>query len=170
MRFCLCVVACPDSPGIPPSANTHQLFRGFSFVATNQSQEQSLAPVAAGRPEKSSIDPIAEVNASVQTTPPVIRMYIRAPPFVSLSSAASPWQLVLRRRLRAQGGNQPDKRLCLQKMSAQSHCGGVFSEGRGHFHTHAGGLFTLEVTSHKTFRPFAPVAGSHCIASCKVQR
>uniref|UniRef100_A0AAQ5XPW1 Ribosomal protein S6 kinase n=1 Tax=Amphiprion ocellaris TaxID=80972 RepID=A0AAQ5XPW1_AMPOC len=26
-----------DSPGIPPSANTHQLFRGFSFVATNQS-------------------------------------------------------------------------------------------------------------------------------------
>uniref|UniRef100_A0A8C4GS99 Ribosomal protein S6 kinase n=1 Tax=Dicentrarchus labrax TaxID=13489 RepID=A0A8C4GS99_DICLA len=28
-----------DSPGIPPSANTHQLFRGFSFVATNQSQE-----------------------------------------------------------------------------------------------------------------------------------
>uniref|UniRef100_A0A3Q2EEB7 Ribosomal protein S6 kinase n=1 Tax=Cyprinodon variegatus TaxID=28743 RepID=A0A3Q2EEB7_CYPVA len=33
-----------DSPGIPPSANTHQLFRGFSFVATNQNQE---APVAA---------------------------------------------------------------------------------------------------------------------------
>uniref|UniRef100_A0A671Y4M5 non-specific serine/threonine protein kinase n=1 Tax=Sparus aurata TaxID=8175 RepID=A0A671Y4M5_SPAAU len=28
-----------DSPGIPPSANTHQLFRGFSFVATNQIQE-----------------------------------------------------------------------------------------------------------------------------------
>uniref|UniRef100_A0A7N8XRH0 non-specific serine/threonine protein kinase n=1 Tax=Mastacembelus armatus TaxID=205130 RepID=A0A7N8XRH0_9TELE len=28
-----------DSPGIPPSANTHQLFRGFSFVATNQYQE-----------------------------------------------------------------------------------------------------------------------------------
>uniref|UniRef100_A0A4W3H1V3 Ribosomal protein S6 kinase n=1 Tax=Callorhinchus milii TaxID=7868 RepID=A0A4W3H1V3_CALMI len=24
-----------DSPGLPPSANTHQLFRGFSFVATN---------------------------------------------------------------------------------------------------------------------------------------
>uniref|UniRef100_A0A8C2YYW1 non-specific serine/threonine protein kinase n=1 Tax=Cyclopterus lumpus TaxID=8103 RepID=A0A8C2YYW1_CYCLU len=32
-----------DSPGIPPSANTHQLFRGFSFVATNQSQEPSVA-------------------------------------------------------------------------------------------------------------------------------
>uniref|UniRef100_A0A8C7WE28 Ribosomal protein S6 kinase n=1 Tax=Oncorhynchus mykiss TaxID=8022 RepID=A0A8C7WE28_ONCMY len=28
-----------DSPGIPPSANTHQLFRGFSFVATNLDQE-----------------------------------------------------------------------------------------------------------------------------------
>uniref|UniRef100_A0A8C5AMD9 non-specific serine/threonine protein kinase n=1 Tax=Gadus morhua TaxID=8049 RepID=A0A8C5AMD9_GADMO len=28
-----------DSPGIPPSANTHQLFRGFSFVATENSPE-----------------------------------------------------------------------------------------------------------------------------------
>uniref|UniRef100_A0A8C4F2V1 Ribosomal protein S6 kinase n=1 Tax=Dicentrarchus labrax TaxID=13489 RepID=A0A8C4F2V1_DICLA len=35
-----------DSPGIPPSANTHQLFRGFSFVATNQSQEPTVATVA----------------------------------------------------------------------------------------------------------------------------
>uniref|UniRef100_A0A7N8WTC9 non-specific serine/threonine protein kinase n=1 Tax=Mastacembelus armatus TaxID=205130 RepID=A0A7N8WTC9_9TELE len=35
-----------DSPGIPPSANTHQLFRGFSFVATNQYQEPSVATVA----------------------------------------------------------------------------------------------------------------------------
>uniref|UniRef100_A0A8C6UUL9 Ribosomal protein S6 kinase n=1 Tax=Neogobius melanostomus TaxID=47308 RepID=A0A8C6UUL9_9GOBI len=34
-----------DSPGIPPSANTHQLFRGFSFVATNQAQEaNALCP------------------------------------------------------------------------------------------------------------------------------
>uniref|UniRef100_A0A8C5D9H9 non-specific serine/threonine protein kinase n=1 Tax=Gouania willdenowi TaxID=441366 RepID=A0A8C5D9H9_GOUWI len=32
-----------DSPGIPPSANTHQLFRGFSFVATTPSQEPSVA-------------------------------------------------------------------------------------------------------------------------------
>lgn len=23
----------PDSPGVPPSANAHQMFRGFSFVA-----------------------------------------------------------------------------------------------------------------------------------------
>lgn len=58
--FLVCV--CPDSPGIPPSANTHQLFRGFSFVATNQGQEASMAAIAAGRPEKSNIDPIAEVN------------------------------------------------------------------------------------------------------------
>ncbi|XP_062319253.1 ribosomal protein S6 kinase alpha-2 isoform X2 [Osmerus eperlanus] len=32
-----------DSPGVPPSANTHQLFRGFSFVATSLGQEQSIA-------------------------------------------------------------------------------------------------------------------------------
>uniref|UniRef100_A0A3P8YUM8 non-specific serine/threonine protein kinase n=1 Tax=Esox lucius TaxID=8010 RepID=A0A3P8YUM8_ESOLU len=31
-----------DSPGIPPSANTHQLFRGFSFVATNLDQEKAI--------------------------------------------------------------------------------------------------------------------------------
>ncbi|XP_023684898.1 ribosomal protein S6 kinase alpha-2 [Paramormyrops kingsleyae] len=30
-----------DSPGVPPSANAHQLFRGFSFVASNVSQEPS---------------------------------------------------------------------------------------------------------------------------------
>uniref|UniRef100_A0A3Q1JPA7 Ribosomal protein S6 kinase n=1 Tax=Anabas testudineus TaxID=64144 RepID=A0A3Q1JPA7_ANATE len=40
-----------DSPGIPPSANTHQLFRGFSFVATNQNQEPSAATVAPSRQE-----------------------------------------------------------------------------------------------------------------------
>uniref|UniRef100_A0AAY4EL84 Ribosomal protein S6 kinase n=1 Tax=Denticeps clupeoides TaxID=299321 RepID=A0AAY4EL84_9TELE len=32
-----------DSPGVPPSANAHQLFRGFSFVATNLDQEQPRA-------------------------------------------------------------------------------------------------------------------------------
>ncbi|XP_041062894.1 ribosomal protein S6 kinase alpha-2 [Carcharodon carcharias] len=30
-----------DSPGVPPSANAHQLFRGFSFVATSLGQEQT---------------------------------------------------------------------------------------------------------------------------------
>ncbi|XP_034730084.1 ribosomal protein S6 kinase alpha-2-like isoform X1 [Etheostoma cragini] len=49
-----------DSPGIPPSANTHQLFRGFSFVATNQSQEPSVATVAPSRQEVNSINPIAK--------------------------------------------------------------------------------------------------------------
>ncbi|KAI3377099.1 hypothetical protein L3Q82_000298 [Scortum barcoo] len=49
-----------DSPGIPPSANTHQLFRGFSFVATNQSQEPSVATVAPSRQEVTNINPIAQ--------------------------------------------------------------------------------------------------------------
>uniref|UniRef100_A0A671PF60 non-specific serine/threonine protein kinase n=1 Tax=Sinocyclocheilus anshuiensis TaxID=1608454 RepID=A0A671PF60_9TELE len=31
-----------DSPGVPASANAHQLFRGFSFVASNLDQEQPL--------------------------------------------------------------------------------------------------------------------------------
>uniref|UniRef100_A0A2K6B915 Ribosomal protein S6 kinase n=1 Tax=Macaca nemestrina TaxID=9545 RepID=A0A2K6B915_MACNE len=31
----------PDSPGVPPSANAHHLFRGFSFVASSLIQEPS---------------------------------------------------------------------------------------------------------------------------------
>ncbi|KAK2854145.1 hypothetical protein Q5P01_006806 [Channa striata] len=49
-----------DSPGIPPSANTHQLFRGFSFVATNQNQEPSVATVAPSRQEVNDINPIVQ--------------------------------------------------------------------------------------------------------------
>lgn len=33
-----------DSPGVPPSANAHQLFRGFSFVAITE--EDTTQPVA----------------------------------------------------------------------------------------------------------------------------
>ncbi|XP_026026094.1 ribosomal protein S6 kinase alpha-2 isoform X1 [Astatotilapia calliptera] len=58
-RLVQCVLGYPDSPGIPPSANTHQLFRGFSFVATNQTQESSVATVAA-TPQELNINPIAQ--------------------------------------------------------------------------------------------------------------
>ncbi|KAM9477506.1 LOW QUALITY PROTEIN: ribosomal protein S6 kinase alpha-2 [Clarias gariepinus] len=44
-----------DSPGVPPSANAHQLFRGFSFVATNLGQEQCIAETRAN-----SINPIVQ--------------------------------------------------------------------------------------------------------------
>ncbi|XP_026176377.1 ribosomal protein S6 kinase alpha-2 [Mastacembelus armatus] len=50
-----------DSPGIPPSANTHQLFRGFSFVATNQYQEPSVATVAPSHQEVNNINPVVQV-------------------------------------------------------------------------------------------------------------
>ncbi|KAM6977955.1 ribosomal protein S6 kinase alpha-2-like [Aplochiton taeniatus] len=41
-----------DSPGLPPSVNSHQLFRGFSFVATNENEERSVAEIqqSAGYP------------------------------------------------------------------------------------------------------------------------
>ncbi|XP_078067438.1 ribosomal protein S6 kinase alpha-6 isoform X1 [Mustelus asterias] len=39
-----------DSPGIPPSANAHQLFRGFSFVATNAVEEVQSNPLTAVHP------------------------------------------------------------------------------------------------------------------------
>uniref|UniRef100_A0A4W3IE21 non-specific serine/threonine protein kinase n=1 Tax=Callorhinchus milii TaxID=7868 RepID=A0A4W3IE21_CALMI len=42
-----------DSPGIPPSANAHQLFRGFSFVAiTSEEETQAL---------ESSMQPVVQV-------------------------------------------------------------------------------------------------------------
>lgn len=31
-----------DSPGVPPSANAHQLFRGFSFVAITEEDDQPV--------------------------------------------------------------------------------------------------------------------------------
>ncbi|CAL8313184.1 unnamed protein product [Merluccius merluccius] len=34
-----------DSPGVPPSANAHQLFRGFSFVAITEEETQPLPNV-----------------------------------------------------------------------------------------------------------------------------
>uniref|UniRef100_A0AAY4ELP8 Ribosomal protein S6 kinase n=1 Tax=Denticeps clupeoides TaxID=299321 RepID=A0AAY4ELP8_9TELE len=44
-----------DSPGVPPSANAHQLFRGFSFVATNLDQEQVVAET-----RQNSVNPIVQ--------------------------------------------------------------------------------------------------------------
>lgn len=31
-----------DSPGVPPSAGAHQLFRGFSFIASTLLEEEGL--------------------------------------------------------------------------------------------------------------------------------
>uniref|UniRef100_A0A8B9KDW2 non-specific serine/threonine protein kinase n=1 Tax=Astyanax mexicanus TaxID=7994 RepID=A0A8B9KDW2_ASTMX len=44
-----------DSPGVPPSANAHQLFRGFSFVATNLRPEQSITDT-----RQNSVNPIVQ--------------------------------------------------------------------------------------------------------------
>lgn len=44
-----------DSPGIPPSANAHQLFKGFSFVAPAPMDESKGSPLL-------SILPIVQVN------------------------------------------------------------------------------------------------------------
>uniref|UniRef100_A0A6Q2X740 Ribosomal protein S6 kinase n=1 Tax=Esox lucius TaxID=8010 RepID=A0A6Q2X740_ESOLU len=50
-----------DSPGIPPSANTHQLFRGFSFVATNLDQEKAIAETR----QNSTVNPIQLHGTSI---------------------------------------------------------------------------------------------------------
>ncbi|XP_048061746.1 ribosomal protein S6 kinase alpha-2 isoform X2 [Megalobrama amblycephala] len=48
-----------DSPGVPPSANAHQLFRGFSFVASNLGQEQPLAEI-----KQNSVNPIVQLHGN----------------------------------------------------------------------------------------------------------
>ncbi|KAJ8383759.1 hypothetical protein AAFF_G00215180 [Aldrovandia affinis] len=42
-----------DSPGVAPSSNAHQLFRGFSFVATNLGQELSQS-------DQNTVNPIVQ--------------------------------------------------------------------------------------------------------------
>ncbi|CAL8380121.1 unnamed protein product [Arctogadus glacialis] len=49
-----------DSPGIPPSANTHQLFRGFSFVATENSPEPCASTGPAPLPEANNNNTVVQ--------------------------------------------------------------------------------------------------------------
>nr|XP_033802482.1 ribosomal protein S6 kinase alpha-6 isoform X4 [Geotrypetes seraphini] len=39
-----------DSPGVPPSANAHQLFKGFSFVATSTIEEHKISSLSSVLP------------------------------------------------------------------------------------------------------------------------
>ena len=47
-----------DSPGVPPSANAHELFRGFSFIAPCLLEEQTN-----NQPTERQTDPQAKVNS-----------------------------------------------------------------------------------------------------------
>ncbi|XP_018604860.1 ribosomal protein S6 kinase alpha-2 [Scleropages formosus] len=50
-----------DSPGVPPSANAHQLFRGFSFVAANLGQEQPHSqPQSESQSRQNWVSPIVQ--------------------------------------------------------------------------------------------------------------
>lgn len=47
-----------DSPGVPPSAGAHQLFRGFSFIATALLEEEGTEESAQPPPH-----PVVQVSA-----------------------------------------------------------------------------------------------------------
>nr|XP_033802484.1 ribosomal protein S6 kinase alpha-6 isoform X6 [Geotrypetes seraphini] len=56
-----------DSPGVPPSANAHQLFKGFSFVATSTIEEHKISSLSSVLPvvqiiDKSKRDPSEEIE------------------------------------------------------------------------------------------------------------
>ncbi|XP_048963551.1 ribosomal protein S6 kinase alpha-6 isoform X4 [Canis lupus baileyi] len=48
-----------DSPGLPASANAHQLFKGFSFVATSIAEEYKITPVTSA-----NVLPIVQINGN----------------------------------------------------------------------------------------------------------
>lgn len=47
-----------DSPGLPASANAHQLFKGFSFVATSIAEDYKITPVTSA-----NVLPVVQVNS-----------------------------------------------------------------------------------------------------------
>ncbi|XP_060230313.1 ribosomal protein S6 kinase alpha-6 isoform X2 [Meriones unguiculatus] len=48
-----------DSPGLPASANAHQLFKGFSFVAASIAEDYKITPVTS-----SNVLPIVQINGN----------------------------------------------------------------------------------------------------------
>uniref|UniRef100_A0A8D0QB76 Ribosomal protein S6 kinase A6 n=1 Tax=Sus scrofa TaxID=9823 RepID=A0A8D0QB76_PIG len=48
-----------DSPGLPASANAHQLFKGFSFVATSIAEEYKITPITS-----TNVLPIVQINGN----------------------------------------------------------------------------------------------------------
>ncbi|CAO2623243.1 Ribosomal protein S6 kinase alpha-6 [Lemmus lemmus] len=48
-----------DSPGLPASANAHQLFKGFSFVATSIAEEYKITPVTSA-----NVLPVVQMNGN----------------------------------------------------------------------------------------------------------
>ncbi|XP_059796826.1 ribosomal protein S6 kinase alpha-2 isoform X2 [Balaenoptera ricei] len=48
-----------DSPGVPPSANAHHLFRGFSFVASSLAQEPSQQDL-----HKATVHPVVQLHGN----------------------------------------------------------------------------------------------------------
>lgn len=53
-----------DSPGIPPSANAHELFRGFSFVAPCllDQEDEDTVPAEIASKLLSLTDPVRKVK------------------------------------------------------------------------------------------------------------
>nr|XP_012594119.1 ribosomal protein S6 kinase alpha-6 isoform X7 [Microcebus murinus]XP_012594120.1 ribosomal protein S6 kinase alpha-6 isoform X7 [Microcebus murinus] len=48
-----------DSPGLPASANAHQLFKGFSFVAASIAEEYKITPITSA-----NVLPIVQINGN----------------------------------------------------------------------------------------------------------
>lgn len=117
--FCVCWT---DSPGIPPSANAHQLFKGFSFVAPVSLEESKSAPLVNILPIVQVITPLS-VCISVSC---VYMVYM----CVCVCAASDARRLgSVCRRVRAEGGHRRGFVLYMQTLHTQSHCHGVCCEG-----------------------------------------
>lgn len=59
--FISCLLLSSDSPGVPPSAGAHQLFRGFSFIASTLLEEEGSE-----EPVKPQPHPVVQVRPESQ--------------------------------------------------------------------------------------------------------
>lgn len=89
-----------DSPGIPPSANAHQLFKGFSFVAPVSLEESKSSPLVNILPivqvtmdAHKHLPTITVVGESVNRLPhQMVLVYIRHVYVWKLPNECAPWK------------------------------------------------------------------------------
>lgn len=103
----------PDSPGVPPSAGAHQLFRGFSFIASTLLEEEGSEEQAKPQPH-----PVVQVRAQVRLR---CSRGQRSSTETSVSIATAREEPAVQRWLRAEGRHRHGLLLRLQTLHPQSH-------------------------------------------------
>lgn len=105
-----------DSPGVPPSAGAHQLFRGFSFIASTLMEEEGSEEQAKPQPH-----PVVQVSLWVLIGSRQRSSSSSSSNETSVSTATTREEPAVQRRLRAERRHRHGLLLCLQTLRPQSH-------------------------------------------------